>query len=199
MDFGVVGRGEVAERYLYVSNTGDGLVEGVVRSLVPWLQAFPRRITCASGELVQVALSADCASLSDGVIDIPQAVRVQTNSGARTLSLRMQVRAPRLALDTPSLDFGVVPLGKVRERPLVIRNEGSAPLEATIQSHAAWVRPSEEEVTCQPGDKEVVQIRADTSGFVRGQEVAEEAALRIVWSAGIEDVPASITVLPVLG
>ncbi|HUV93483.1 MAG TPA: protein kinase [Anaerolineae bacterium] len=195
VDFGAVQWDEVPERNLSVRNTGDGMLEGRVRCLVPWLRVYPDRFVCAPGELVQITLSADCAGLSDGILEIPQAVRVQTNAGPRSLSLRIEVRAPRLAIDTPSLDFGVVPLGEVRERPLVIRNEGSAVLEARVQSRAPWLEPSEAEVVCRPGQRVVLQMRADTRGFTRGQEIAVGEALQISWAAGVGYVPASVLVL----
>ena len=195
VDFGAVQWDEVAERNISVRNTGDGMLEGRVRCLVPWLRVYPDRFVCAPGELAQITLSADCAGLSNGIIAIPQALRVQTNAGPRSLSLRIEVRAPRLAIDTPSLDFGVVPLGEARERPLVIRNEGSAVLEARVQSRAPWLGPSEAEIVCRPGERVVLQMRADTRGFIGGQEIALGEALQIVWAAGVGYIPASLLVL----
>ena len=195
VDFGAVQWDEVPERNLSVRNTGDGVLEGSVRCLVPWLRVYPDGFVCAPGELVQITLSADCAALPNGIIAIPQALRVQTNAGPRSLSLRIEVRAPRLAIDTPSLDFGLVRLGEARERPLVIRNEGSAALEARVQSRAPWLEPSEAEVVCHPGERVVLQMRADTRGFSGGQEIALGEALQIVWGAGVEYVSASLLVL----
>jgi len=140
-------------------------------------------------------LSADSAGLSDGTIDLPQALRVQTNGGSGSPSLRIEVRAPRLALDTLNLDFGVVALGETRERPLVIRNEGTAVLEATVQPRVPWLSLPQSRITCEPGEQAVLQVRADTSSLIRGQEVVLNSAAEISWDGGIEEVPARLLVL----
>jgi len=195
IDFGVVRGGEQAERYLFVGNAGDGTLRGAVRSLVPWLQASPQRVVCAPGELVQVALRADCADLPDGLIDLPQALRLETDGGVRSMPLRMRVQAPRLVLGEPSLDFGEMALGQVRERPLTIGNAGSIPMQAAVQSRVPWLRPSQGEVVLQPGQRTQLTVRLDTGGLDRGQEVALDTELQIAWSRGVESVPVSGRVL----
>ncbi len=199
IDFGIISHGEVAERYLYIGNTGDAPLEGAVRSLIPWLQASPQSIVCDPGELFQVTLSVDSVGLPDGPIDLPQALRVQTNGGTRTLSLHLQVRAPRLELGTPELSFGEVPLGEIRERLLIVRNVGTAPLELTIQSLLDWLVPAQEHLTCEPGSELSLSVHAETSRFPRGQEVVRQPGLRLISGANLIDIPVSITVLqPIL-
>lgn len=199
MDFGTICQGEVAKRHLYIGNAGDGLLEGTVRSLIPWLQASPQAITCSPGELVQVTLTVDSVGLPDGPLDLPQALRVQSNGGTGTLSLHLQVRAPKLALVTNELSFGDVPLGETRERPLIVRNEGSAPLAFTLQSLVEWLVPSQKQFTCEPAGELSIGVRAETSRFLRGQEVIRQPGLRLISGANITDIPVSITVLqPIL-
>ena len=195
MDFGTVSNGETAERYLYVGNTGDGTLDGAARSLLPWLQVFPQRIYCEPGDLFQLTAVADCAGLGDGSLEVPQALRIQTNGGTRTLSLRMEVHAPILVVKTAHLDFGAVPLGEQREMPLIVGNEGSAPLEATIQPLVGWLTASDSQLTCGPHSEATVGVTANTAGFTRGERLEPATALRIVSGAVIASVPASITVL----
>jgi serine/threonine protein kinase len=195
MDFGDVASGEVAERYLYVENAGDAELAGAARSLLPWLQVFPRDIRCAPGEMAQLTVTADTAGLADGPIDVPQALRVQTNAGVETLSMRMNVRAPHLVLDDERLDLGAVPLGGVAETRLRVRNEGSAPLDATVQTAATWLTVHPAQFHCEPGERVDLRIQANTAGFDERQEIALPAALRIVSGSTLIDVPASLEVL----
>lgn len=195
MDLGEVISGQVVERYLYVGNTGDGPLEGVCRSLLSWLQASPQQIACAPGDMVQIMLTADSAGLPDGTIEIPQALRVQTNAGTQTLSLSMQVRAPKMALGTTELSFGHVPLGETRDKRLIIRNSGSAPLQAIIQCLPDWLRASQSEIVCEPGAEVVVNVRVETARFERGQEIMLPVAVRVISGATVAEIPASLTVL----
>jgi hypothetical protein len=195
MDFGAVTAGEVAERLLFVGNTGDAPLQGSARALLPWLAVHPQQFAVAPGEMQQLTVTADAVGLADGVFDVPQALRVQTNAGTHTLPLRLHVRAPRLALGTTQLSFGSLRLGETRELRLLIRNEGSAPLEAQLQSLADWLTLSESALTVAPGQETAVRARADTGRFARGQGIVLPAAVRIVAGASIAEVAASLTVL----
>lgn len=195
IDLGTVRSGEVTERYLYVGNAGDGALEGTVRSLLPWLQAWPQQFRCEPGEMVQLALLADCTGLADGTIEVPQALRVQTNAGARTLSLRVQIHAPHMVIKTDDLDFGTVPLGENGEERLIVRNEGSMPLTAAIQSLASWLTPSATEIVCEPGSEVSIRVLASTGEFTDGQRIIASAALRIIAGSVIKEISARITIL----
>jgi len=195
MDFGLVKSGEVIERYLYIGNTGNGPLRGTARSLLPWLQVYPQEITCETGKLVQLTATLDCVGLADGAIDIPQALRVQTNGGTRTLSLRLQVSAPMLSLEVPQLDFGPVALGETGTRDLIICNDGSAPLEATIHPLVNWLTVSRESVRCEPHSKAPILVSAHTETFEHGQSISLDAAIRVISGSDIKEIPASIDVI----
>jgi serine/threonine protein kinase len=195
MDFADLLSGEVTERYLYVSNTGDAPLQGTMRSLLPWLQVYPQEFVCAPGEMVQVTVIADGTGLADGLLSIPQALRAQTNAGAQTLSLRLRVRAPRLVLGLSELDFGTMPLGEERERPLPMRNEGSAPLQAELRSLVPWLVVPEGVITCEAGQEVSLPVRATTASFTRGQEVVTSAALRIASGHDMYELAARMVVL----
>ncbi|MHB0858066.1 MAG: protein kinase domain-containing protein [Anaerolineae bacterium] len=194
IDLGQVPGGEVADRYLYVGNTGDGLLQGSVRSLVPWLQAFPQEVTCAPGELAQITVSVDTAGLADGPLELPQALRIQTNGGARTLSLRAQISAPRLILPSRHLVFGTVSLGESKRIGFVLRNEGTAPLEARLQSLVSWLSVEPDQIACPAGAQVVVSVTADTSVFARGQHL-QLPALRLVAGNSLVEIPAAIAII----
>jgi serine/threonine protein kinase len=202
LDFGAVagggeaeGVGQPTERILYIKNAGDGMLEGTVRSLLPWLQVQPSAFQCASGELVPLILHVDATGLADGAVEVPQALRVQTNGGSETLSLRMEVLAPRLVLETDALDFGAVPLGEVRDLPLVLRNEGSMPIVTTLQPLVGWLALSAQEVSLGPGEQSTIRVQLRPERFASGQHLAVDAALRLVAGSTVKQIPASITVL----
>jgi serine/threonine protein kinase len=195
MDFGTVQSGESAERYLFLSNTGDGLLEGSVRSLLAWLQAYPQEIRCEPGDMVQITVRLDSAGLPDGPLDVPRALQVQTNAAGRTLSLHAQISAPRLVLGTGEIDFGAVPLGETVERRLIVRNEGSAPLEATLSVAADWISLAQRDIECAPGAEVAVAVVARTAGFSGGQEIRLSDALRIVSGSDMMLIPVHIAVL----
>ncbi len=185
---------EATERYLYVGNSGDGVLEGSALPLVPWLRLAPQEFRCPPGEMVQLALIADLSVLGDGPVEVPQAVRVRTNGGVETLSLRATVVAPRLAVGGSDLAFGEARLGDVVRRTIVVANTGSAPLFATVQSLVEWLSASPVSLTCAPGEEQAVEVVADTTRFPRGEVVELTTALRIEAENATISLPASITV-----
>ncbi|MHB1296617.1 MAG: protein kinase domain-containing protein [Anaerolineae bacterium] len=195
IDVGHVTGGEVTERYLYVGNTGDGILQGTARSLVPWLQVFPQEVVCAPGELAQLTASIDTAGLADGPIDLPQALRIQTNGGTRTLSLRLHVSAPRLVLPSHAMDFGAVLLGESKRIQFVLRNDGTAPLETSAQSLVGWLAVEPTTIQCPAGGQAAIWVTANTASFSHGQEVEAPAALRLVAGSTIVDIPASLAII----
>jgi serine/threonine protein kinase len=195
MDFGRVLSGSVAERYLYVSNTGDGHLEGSLRSLLPWLQVFPTRFDCAPGDMVQLTVTLDSTGLGDGALQVPQALRLQTNVGNRALSLQVQVAAPKLSVRTPRVALGAVLLGERKTAQVMIANEGSAPLEATLTPTVDWLSVEGEALHIEPGQTASVLVTADTSRFAGGQETEVASALRVVSGSQILEIAAHIRVL----
>ena len=194
MDFGTVRGGELAERLLFIGNTGDAPLVGHCRSLVPWLQVSPQEIHCPPGDLVQCTATLDASAVPDGLLEVPQAVRVQTNGGVATLSLRAQVVNPLPILETPHLDFGTVRLGESATRPLTLRNEGSAPFDAHLLPQIEWLLPEREWVHCPPHERVTLSVRANTALFERGQRLEVPTALRIAAGGQAFEVSASLLV-----
>ncbi len=195
LDFGHVASGDVVERTLRLSNTGDGLLQGVARSLIPWVQAYPERWACEPGEAVQLRIVCDCAGMADGPIHVPQALRLQTNGGNASLSLEIHVSAPRMVIETPLLDLGRVMRGEQAREDLVLHNAGSAPLEALVQPAVPWLAASEESVACPPGQSRRISLVADTSSFERGIHLEVPAALRIAAGSDVQTIAARLVVI----
>lgn len=195
MDLGLVRAGEVAERYLIVANTGDGRLEGAARSLVPWLQAFPREFALEPGGMAQITVTADLAGLPDGPISMAQALRVQSNGGVESMSLQATVSAPRLTLTQDRLNFGAVVHGQSPELGLMLNNEGTAALALTVATLVPWLRASVDSVLLEPGQSEMLRLSADTRHFDHGETIEVEAALRLIQPTTMRDLPASITIV----
>lgn len=195
LDLGDLLSGQVGEAHVRVANPGDGHLEGAVRSFAPWLQVHPQQFVCEAGQAQQVTVSVDTAGLNEGPIALPEALRVHSNAGAQTVSVRLRVLAPRMLLNTTHIAFGEVAYGQREERRLRIENGGSAPLEASLQPLVGWLEPGETEITVPPGGEHVVVVRANTEAFEHGAQVIEQPALRIAAGAAIQDITVSLTVL----
>ena len=195
LDLGRVASGHVAERELQVTNVGDGALQGTIRSLLPWLQAYPERWTCAPGDSVQLRVVCDAAGLGDGPIQVPQALRLQTNGGNATVAVSVHISAPRMVIETPVLDLGSVMHGERKQTDLVIHNAGSAPLEASVQPAVDWLSVAEDQITCPPGERRRIAVTAETAGFERGAKMDMPEAMRLVAGSDVETVGARLTVI----
>ncbi len=195
IDLGELRAGAIAERLLYISNTGDGALEGTARSLASWLAVSPTFFRCEPGEMVQCTLTADTAGLGNGLVELPQAVRVATNGGAATLSLRAIVSAPLLVVETTALDLGAIAVGQSARRELAVRNDGSAPLEAAIEVVAPWLSPERATLAIAPHGRAVMGIALREEAAARGQRLQAAPALRVRSGAQVVEVAASVVVL----
>lgn len=194
IDLGSLAAGAVTERYLLVGNTGDGVLMGGIRSLLPWVRVFPEEIRCQPGELVQCTVTIDTAGLADGVLEAPRALRVQTNGGVATLSLRAQISAPLVVVETAHLDFGVVPLGQTAVRQVTLHNQGSAPYEATLTSMTPWLAPETQEIPCPAHGSASVAVRLDGAFFTQGQRLMVPAALRLMAAGEYYEISAAVVI-----
>lgn len=199
LDLGSVPVDSIMTQELVIRNAGDGDLRGTARSLVPWMQVIPEGVVCAEGSTCTLRVSVDTTGLGDGPLQIPQALRVQTNGGAATLSARLQVSAPRLALEPAWLQVGQVTLGDTVSREITIRNVGSATLEASVMSTLPWLRPSAQAITCSPGESRSVSVTVNTAALGHGGRFEVPAALRVACGADVQSVGVSIVVLqPIL-
>lgn len=195
LDFGAVTAGSVEARELVLRNTGDGALAGTAHTLVPWLQVTPESILCQAGNECRLHVTADTTGLTDGPVQIPQALRIQTNGGAATLSARLQVSAPRLSLEPRTLEFGQVTLGQTVSRDITVRNTGSAPLEAVIATAMDWIQPSSNIAVCAPGESQTVTIAVDTTRLGAGGRLDIPAAVRAASGSDIQAVGLNIVIL----
>ncbi|MGM0401923.1 MAG: BACON domain-containing protein, partial [Chloroflexota bacterium] len=162
----------------------------------PWLQARPEAFGCAPADAIEVTLTMDSTDLSDGPIQLPQAIRVKTNGGTETLPLQAHVHAPNLVLDNRELAFGSLFAGEQKHLHLHLHNDGSAPLSAHVETKADWLDLSQDEVTCEPGQGASVRVTADGTHFTKGQTLSVADAIVISSPPDIrETIAASVHLL----
>jgi hypothetical protein len=199
LDYGAVLVDTIVAHDLVIRNAGDGELQGTARSLIPWMQVSPESVACAEGRACTLRVSIDTTGLGDGPLQVPQALRLQTNGGAVTLSARLQVSAPRLSIEPAWLQVGQVTLGDTVSREILVRNTGSAPLEASVTSSLDWLIPSTELLTCAPGESKRLMITVHTATLGHGARLEVPAALRIACGSDVQSAGISIVVLqPVL-
>ncbi|MFP3897597.1 MAG: BACON domain-containing protein [Anaerolineales bacterium] len=196
IDFGHLERGESKERSLSIGNEGNAHLRGQIQTSSPWLQARPEAFGCPPDDTIEITLTMDSTDLSDGLIHVPQAVRVETNGGTETLTLQAHVHAPEIVLDTRELAFGALFAGEKKHLHLRLHNDGSAPLSAHIESKVRWLALSQDEIRCDPGEGVSIRVTADGTHFAKGQKLSISDAIVISSAPDIQEtVAASVQVL----
>jgi len=195
VDFGSLLRGQAAEQIINLSNSGDGILRGVVRTQIPWLRVKPDTILCNPGEHVSHTIVIDTTKLSQGTTRELAALSIETNAGERMVSAQTELLAPQLSVSKDPLHFQDVPLGQVSQLLLPISNVGSAPLEAHAESLLEWLTISPEHFVCVPGQSVQLTVTADTAAFSRGLSLTLPEAARITSNDGTADIGVRLDIL----
>jgi len=195
VDFGPLLRGQSAEKIINVSNAGDGILRGVIRTQIPWLSVEPDTILCNPGELVSHTIVIDTIEMSQGIIRELTALSIETNAGERILSAQTEILAPQLSVSKDALHFKDVPLGQASQLLLPISNVGSASLEAHTESLLEWLTISPEYFVCAPGQSVQLTVTADTAAFSRGLSLTLPEAVRIASNDGTAEIGVRLDIL----
>ncbi len=195
LDFGAMRRGERGQQTLAVSNAGDGLLDHSLRSQEPWLQVEAPPARLPAGVRREVAVTLDTSALPEGVTESRQGILVRSSGGAATVPVRVRVLAPRLQIAQAELDLGEVALGEAAQAVLAVRNVGSAPLHARLESVLDWLSPSRDEIEVPPQSSADVVVTAETTGFARGQYLELPVGLRVISDGGEREMPVRLWLL----
>lgn len=165
LQFGSTTTGQIAERSLTVRNRGTGILEFSSYSLGG---AF--RISSISPFRVRPgaerALPVRYRPVTPGV-ETAEVSALTNDSVVRNLTLMVRGSAfdrpvPSITATPASVDFGVVPVGETRDVPVVVRNEGTAPLEvtslSTVNSRFS-VTGAAARFTLEPGEERTLVAR----------------------------------------
>jgi serine/threonine protein kinase len=118
LDFGKIQAGQGQRQFLEITNAGSGSLHVLVSPLVLWLKVTPARLVCLAGQTKRVTISfkanfnsrelfkamrQDALELAPskkktkrGVeeLTIPEAVRLVSNGGAKSISVRVRLSQP---------------------------------------------------------------------------------------------------------
>jgi len=124
---------------LTITNEGRGYLFGSVACRVPWLEVDPEWFGCFSGESFQVTVEPDLAGLPAGRLRSPDAIRILSVGGEKSLAVEVDVESAELEVETPVLDFGVLGLGETGETSFTVRNGGAGLLACRVRARVPWL------------------------------------------------------------
>jgi serine/threonine protein kinase len=134
LDLGQVGAEQVTGM-VQITNLGGGRLEGSVTAPAPWLRLSR---TSVAGNAVDLSVIADPAEMLAGQAQ-DAFIRIVTNGGDTTISVRADALPATLTLSPSSLDFGAVPLREKRSLTLRALNTGAGRLECRIADSPKWI------------------------------------------------------------
>ena len=171
LDFGSLDVDEVAHatQPLVIANRGNQPLSFRIEPLVPWLRAWPSEGKLDSGgnTLLTVSLTGEALN-QPGRQEATPALLVQSDGGVITVSASLTLVKPLLAVEPPSLDFGMIAEGGVSERQLAVRNAGSGVLAWSAHTDATWVEVSPGSGEWGEGQSSTIAVRAYALGLAKG-------------------------------
>ncbi|MCD6289134.1 MAG: protein kinase [Anaerolineae bacterium] len=194
LDWGARERGSEDSMVLTISNPGQAPLEGTVLSRCEWLEVIPDRFVCQPGESTVVTVHARLSDLPSGRVALGEALVIESNAGRRAIPASVTVLAPELRVKPVSVDLGEAEWGDVRRGTLRIRNVGTMPLTARVESLFPWLHVEPAELSCPPDESVRVALEARTEEMLHGGDWRATPGVRIVSNAGTREVPISLLV-----
>lgn len=136
LDYGTIGAQPPSPQTVQVTNIGGGTLQGTVAASAPWIQVSS---TAIAGNALDLSVSLKPDEMPPGQA-LAGTVQLATNGGHVTIPVQARALPAAIALSTPSLDFGAVPLRKTRHLAVRVTNGGAGRLEGQIASAPDWVR-----------------------------------------------------------
>ena len=178
LDFESTGRGQV-RRTVTLSNSGAAELIGEIRSLVPWLNVQPAAFKCAPGASQRIEVICDAAQLPGGSTVEAEAIAIEANAGAQTLSASVEIMAPQLTLDTTTIDLGTIRDDERAEAELMIGNHGSTPWSGWVRPTVDWLTVEPDQVVCEAGHSIPVTVMVNLAALPHGGEWRAGDAIRV--------------------
>jgi len=170
IDLGDVKSDEVIEKELTIKNDGDGILEGEIKTSIPWIELSEKDFRIFSGE----KLSIKC-KFNPIIIDIgkyKEKIILISNIGnfeVPVLINRMPF-PPKLMISSDNLDFGNVEIGSMSSLSLNLWNNGEEPLKIQVNNPISWVTLSQSEFILYRNQNITLFLNINT-----GTEVEEKA------------------------
>lgn len=213
LDFGIIGREDVATLPLEITNAGTGElcweIEWPRKGRDAWLEIVPTSGVCRAGEGAVAEVKAYALAVGG---ETGQAwLTVHSNGGRADLPASVALSTPRLVVEPLTLDFGVSENYAPVSQALRISNRGVGKLQGTVTPHLPWLtaRPSShpkpnpgeahgetgqpQTFECDSGASVHIEVQALPQGLREGEyDVAD--ALRIESNGGGEEIRARLTI-----
>ena len=177
VDFGTVSdwSGPLPTREIRLPNSQAQVMEGTVRSTLPWLEVTPESFTCPPGQevVLTVRLTKKAAWLQPKNYDVADALVIESGDKKHLVRARLKVvwerppeaRKEEVPPDTQPLelvaDFGTVSdwSGPLPTREIRLSNSQAQVMKGTVRSTLPWLEVTPESFTCPPGQEVVLTVR----------------------------------------
>jgi hypothetical protein len=195
LDFGIIGREDVATLFLEIANAGTGELQWQVEwpktGQEAWLEVVPAGGTCRAGEQTRVQVKA--YALAVGSESGQTWLTVHSNAGRADLPASVALSAPRLAVEPLRLDFGASENYAPAWQTFRIFNRGVGRLQGTVAAGVSWLTCQPETFECDTGASLPIKVQALPEGLREGEhDVA--GALQVESNGGREELSARLTV-----
>lgn len=195
LDFGIIGREDVATLPLEIANVGTGElcweIEWPKKGHDAWLEIVPASGLCRAGEQAVVQVKAYALAMGG---DVGQTwLTVHSNAGRADLPASVALSAPMLVIEPLTLDFDVSENYAPVSQTLRLSNRGVGALQGTLTTRVPWLSCRARTFECDTGASVQIVVEAHPEGLREGDyEVID--ALQVESNGGHEEVSARLTV-----
>jgi hypothetical protein len=192
LDFGLIGREEVATLNLTIANAGTGELQWEVENRGTWLEIEPTSGVCPPGQESTVAVRAYALAVG-GETDRAW-LTVRSNGGQAEIFASVSLSSPVLVVDALELDLGTSENYAPVAQWLGISNRGVGPLRGTITQQVPWLTVDPSAFECPTGASLQVRVQAIPEGLRAGtNDVA--GALLVESNGGNEEIGVHLDVV----
>lgn len=192
LNFGLIGREDVAPLTLAIANAGTGELHWEVDNRGTWLEIVPTSGVCHPGQTSTVTVNAYALAVG-GKADRAW-LTVRSNGGQAEIFASVSVSSPVLMVDALELDLGVSQNYAPVAQWLGISNRGVGPLRGTVTPQVPWLTVDPPAFECPTGALLQVRVQAIPEGLRPGaNDVA--GALLVESNGGNEEIGVHLDVV----
>jgi len=166
LNFGLIGREDVATLSLIIANAGTGELHWEVDNRGTWLEIAPMSGVCHPGQESTATVKAYALAIG-GETDRAW-LTVRSNGGQAEIFASVSVSSPVLVVDALELDLGTSENYAPVAQWLGISNRGVGPLRGTITSQVPWLAVDPSAFECPTGASLQVRVQAIPEGLRPG-------------------------------
>jgi len=194
LDFGLIGREDVATLTLTIANAGTGELHWEVDNRGTWLEAVPTSGVCPPGQ--ESAVTVNAYALAVGGETDRAWLTIGSNGGQAEVLASVSLSSPVLMVDALELDLGTSENYAPVAQWLGISNRGVGPLRGTITSQVPWLTVDPPAFECPTGASLQVRVQAIPEGLRPGANDAA-GALLVESNGGNEEIGVHLDVVQV--